>query len=225
MAAPTKSKAGSEVTVQQQLFLFGILIVGIGIVFYMMFYVDAAKKIDRMEIETQTIDVEIAKLEESKQLMNETQEEALRLEQRFKILKQKLPATTDELNYFLSSISQRAQNAKVSKWELFRQEGLEERGEVSAVPIRMEFLATFQGGTAFFWELSDMGNEQKNVSKEQIVNVRRLTISRPQKKDPKKDIDADELNLKFTCIAETYLYTGLKNAKKKGKKGNKRGKR
>lgn len=141
----------------------------------------------------------------------EFKKENERLEARLGVLQAKIPSTTDELNLFLGSINQRARSSRISKWTLFKQEGNIPKGEVDAIPIRMEFEATYEATLQFFWELATMGDGLKVSNREPLINIHDVNIERIA---PKKD--SPNTMLKVICVAETYLYTG--NTAPTGKK-------
>jgi len=136
-----------------------------------------------------------------------------RLEKRLADLKTKLPSTVNELNNFLASINQRARSSRVAKWTLYKQEGNIPKGEVDAIPIRMEFVASYEAALQFFWELASMGDGVKVNNREQLINIRDVQITR----EPSRKEDMTTM-VKVISVAETYLYTGntaANNTKKK----------
>ena len=146
----------------------------------------------------------------------EYRKENERLEKRLDDLKTKLPSTINELNNFLASINQRARSSRVAKWTLYKQEGNIPKGEVDAIPIRMEFVATYEAALQFFWELASMGDGVKVNNREQLINIRDVQITRePSRKDDMATM------VKVISVAETYLYTG-NNPTTPGNKGKKK---
>ncbi|GEM_PF-2427553 len=145
----------------------------------------------------------------------EYRKENERLEKRLADLKTKLPSTINELNNFLASINQRARSSRVAKWTLYKQEGNIPKGEVDAIPIRMEFVASYEAALQFFWELASMGDGVKVNNREQLINIRDVQISRETSR--KDDMST---MVKVISVAETYLYTGNNpaTAPNKGKK-------
>ena len=88
-----------------------------------------------------------------------------RVERRLQVLQEKIPSTTNELNHFLDSVNQRARSSRVGKWTLFKQEGEIAKGDVTVVPIRMEFTSTYEAALQFFWELASMGDGIKTSNR------------------------------------------------------------
>ena len=155
--------------------------------------------------------------------MEEFQKRAAQLEAEIEKLKEKLPESEEELNAFLSSISQRGQNARVARWKRFEQLDPEDNGVVFRVPITLEFVATYDSATSFFWEISQMGNDGRTVSEEQVVNVIGLEVKAIRNKGTKAD-DSEETGLvEVKCTAETFLYKG--GAPEEGDSGGKKRKR
>ncbi|MCL2325579.1 MAG: type 4a pilus biogenesis protein PilO [Proteobacteria bacterium] len=196
-AAKPKQAAKSETT----LALIIIVIVAIGIVFYFFFYSEESSKLESANSNIAKLRVTLEELKVQENQLVEIRRENDRLERQLSALRAKIPATTDELNLFLDSVNQRARSSRVSKWTLFRQEGLIPKDEVSAVPIRMEFMSTYEAALQFFWDLASMGDS----SREQIINIREVSIER------QSGSRGEEGTLvKVSCVAETYLYTGVK---------------
>ncbi|MFA5624184.1 MAG: type 4a pilus biogenesis protein PilO [Bradymonadales bacterium] len=200
-----KNSSIKDTTPQQWLLVIFIFMFVIALSFYFLFYKNKQSDYETLKQKMVTLDRDIASLKQREGQLMETRKEAERMEARLAILRAKIPETSDELNYFLSSISQRAASAKVDKWNYFKQEGLIAQNEVSVVPIRMEFEATYEAAINFFWELSTMGDGLKTGSKEQIVNIRGVRMERASQSGASKDLQG---LLKISCVAETYLYTG-----------------
>ncbi len=199
-AAPKQLNASSPEVIVIMLVLFMIIV---PIAFYFGFYSDLATKRNNTKSRIVTLQNEIVQLKEQEAQLVEIRKEKERLESRLNILRAKIPSTADELNYFLDSVNLRARSSRVSKWILFKQEGLIPHGEYSALPIRMEFEATYEATIQFFWDLATMGDGMKNNSREQIINIHEVQINRTN--NDKKD---GLTLLKVNCVAETYLYTG-----------------
>lgn len=185
------------------LLVLGIIIVGA--VFYFMFYSELSTKRDNTKSRISELNYEIAQLKNQEAQLSELRAEKERLEARLAVLRAKIPSTANELNYFLDSVNQRARTSRVSKWLLFKQEDLISHGEYSAVPIRMEFEATYEATIQFFWDLATMGDGMKNNSKEQIVNIHEVEITRSTTSNSS---DNAKTMLRINCVAETYLYSG-----------------
>lgn len=202
------AKKGSikDTTPQQWLLVILIFMVVIAVAFYFLFYKNKQSDLETLTNKVQVLDNDIAALKVREGQLMETRKEAERMESRLAVLRAKIPETADELNYFLASISQRAASSKIEKWSYFKQEGLIYQDEVAVVPIRMEFEATYEAAINFFWELSSMGDGLKTGSKEQIINIKGVRMER---KAVNNVSDLVAL-LKISCVAETYLYTGIK---------------
>lgn len=128
-----------------------------------------------------------------------------RLEKRLANLSAKLPSTDEDLNIFLKSVDTRARSSRVSKWLLFKLDGRVPKGEVDAIMIRMEFVATYEAALMFFWELTSMGDGVKINNREPLINIRDVSIERDSSAGKENSLTT---LVKVTCIAETYLYTG-----------------
>lgn len=191
-----------------------IIIVGAILAGYFVIYEPAMDKLTKAErlLVQKNAELEDLQVQESEYV--EFKKENERLEARLGVLQAKIPSTTDELNVFLGSINQRARSSRVSKWTLFKQENNISKGEFSAIPIRMEFEATYEATLQFFWELANMGDGLKVSNREPLINIHDVNIERMT---PKKD--STSTMLKVICVAETYLYTGNTSAPStKGKK-------
>lgn len=184
-----------------------IIIVGAILAGYFVIYEPAMDKLTKAErlLVQKNAELEDLQVQESEYV--EVKKENERLEARLGVLQAKIPSTTDELNVFLGSINQRARSSRVSKWTLFKQENNIPKGEFSAIPIRMEFEATYEATLQFFWELANMGDGLKVSNREPLINIHDVNIERMT---PKKDSTATML--KVICVAETYLYTGNTSA-------------
>jgi Tfp pilus assembly protein PilO len=118
------------------------------------------------------------------------------LEQQVNSLSDKLPKNSQELHRFLDTINTRAQESGI---KLLRFEQLPPQpGDLyDRVPIELEFYASYESATDFFWKLSELGAGDK----EQIVNVSKIALSRSQQ-DAKK---LPEGMIHVFCLAETFL--------------------
>lgn len=193
-------KAGPELFIA----IVVILIIVIGAVFYTTSYSTNKDEIDAARSRIIALDDEINQLKvQQSQIVNITRE-IEQLNKRLKNLRSKIPSTEDELNYFLDSVNQRARSSRISKWVLFKQEGLVSHAEYSVLPIRMEFEATYDAMILFFWDLATMGDGTAENSREQIINIREVEIVKANNNDNKSGLTM----LKVNCVAETYLYTG-----------------
>lgn len=181
-----------------------LLMIIIPAIFYFMFYSDLTAKRDNTIRRIDAIRQEKVQLQEQESQLVEIRKEKERLESRLSILRAKIPSTALDLNYFFDSVTQRAKASRVSRWVLFEQEGQIAHGEYAEIPIRIEFEATYEAMIQFFWDLANMGDGMKNNSREQIINVQEVQITKASRSN--KD-DSDTM-LKVTCVAKTYLYTG-----------------
>jgi len=198
-ATKTKQATKSETTLAAII----VMIIVIGIAFYFLIYADSSDELKRANKNIAALRTTLDELKVQENQLVEIRRENDRLERQLSALRAKIPATTDELNLFLDSVNQRARASRISKWTLFRQEGLIPKDEVSAVPIRMEFMSTYEAALQFFWDLASMGDS----SREQIINIREVSIER------QTGSKGEESTLvKVSCVAETYLYTGVKVA-------------
>jgi len=198
----TQSKPTSAPAVQPMQAFLGMLMLMLllGAAFYFLLYSPKDDEIKKLNQNLASTNSEIAKLEDKRRNLLAAQEEADKIQARLKLLQARLPSSQEQLDEFLSDVNQRQQNARVHQW--MRYEPLEPvpDGEVDNIPIQMEFLASFDAASAFFWELSEMGSDDKGGTKEQIVNVRDVSIVRD---------DSTESGLvRVSGIIETYLYTG-----------------
>ena len=193
----SKAKRQIKIPPLQIALLLLLAMVIAGALFYFMLYKPKENEIKQLNQQIVQQTSQLGELQDTRRNLLAVQEKASRLEKRLELLKSKLPENQEQLNEFLSSISQRGQNARISKWLLFEQHDPEPAGEVERVPIVMEFTATYASATEFFWELSNMGEGLKTGGKEQIVNVREIAI--------KKDTKEPSL-VHVACVAETYLF-------------------
>ncbi len=199
---------------------FVVLMLAAGAYFYFMIYTAKVSEITAVETQYKQQLTRAVELEDTRRNLLEVQAKADRLKRRLDLLKAKLPESQEDLNEFLSAISQRGQNARLDRWIKFEQEPLEPYGEVDAVPIRMEFNATYDAAAAFFWELSTMGEGVKTGGKEQIVSVVEIEVDQASKAAPGV--------VKVKCLAKTYLYReqAVENADgaagKRGRRGGRK---
>lgn len=205
--AKKTTKKQSDLSPETQLGVLVILALLLPLGFYFFFYSDKSEALERKELSVERLTSEIVELKQRESQLLAIREESRRMEARLSVLRAKIPASTDELNFFLESISQRARSSKISKWTLFKQENLIARDEVSAVPIRMEFISTYEAAVQFFWDLASMGDGFKTSNREQIINIKELQIERQSTSNKEESVSA---LLKIRCVAETYLYTGQK---------------
>lgn len=182
-----------------------VVLIAVIAVGYLAIYDTASEKLKSSQRTLISNQQELAKWKAQEVEYTATKKNYERLQSRLAILQAKLPSTTNELNHFLDSINQRARTSRISKWTLFKQEGVISKGEYSVIPIRMEFSSTYEAAIMFFWELATMGNGIAN-NREQLINIRDITMTREKAR-------TDDLGttVKVLCVAETYLYTGDKN--------------
>jgi Tfp pilus assembly protein PilO len=203
MAATTKAKS-QELPLQAYAVLSILLVIATAAVCYLVFYQPAVEKCERAQKTLIAKEDELDTLKQQEAEYQEYQKESQRLEGRLSILQAKIPSSTNELNHFLGSINQRARSSRIAKWTLFKQEGNISKGEVDAIPIRMEFQATYEATIQFFWELASMGDGMKTTNKEQLINIHEVSITQ----DSSSKVDPTTTMVKVLCVAETYLYTG-----------------
>ena len=180
-----------------------ILIVAAFAIGYLVLYGPAVEKREAAEARLAQKEVELEDVKQQKLEYDAYRKESDRLEKRLEDLKAKIPSTINELNNFLASINQRARSSRVSKWTLYKQEGKIAKGEVDAIPIRMEFVASYEAALQFFWELASMGDGVKLNNREQLINIRDVQITR----ENVRTADMGTM-VKVISVAETYLYTG-----------------
>lgn len=186
--------------------------VGIGVIFvilgavigYMLFYAPAVAERDKAKKSIDAKKVQLADIKNRESQYNQFRRQNEYLEKRLDSLKAKIPSTVDELNNFLASVNQRARASKVSRWTEYRQEENISKGDYIAVPIRMEFEATYESGLQFFWDLASMGDSVALGNREQLINIRDVEMTKIKNSDK----DSSVTMLKVACVAETYLYTG-----------------
>ena len=198
--------------------LLGVAMILILVIFYFAFYSDLTTKRDNTIQRIAGLRQEIEQLQQQESQLVEIRKEKERLESRLNILRAKIPSTSAELNYFFDSVIQRAKSSRVSKWILFEQDGEVSHGEYASIPIRMEFESTYEAAIQFFWDLANMGDGMKNNSREQIINIKDVQISRV---GGSKNDDTNTM-LKVSCVAETYIYTGTAASSPDKKNSNKK---
>ncbi len=213
--ADIKSFNNQSVPPQVLIALAVIIVIAAAAFGYMGLYDPAKADLQKAQKNLDQKANELADLQQQEAEFLEYQKESDRLTARLDGLKSKIPSSTAELDHFLGSINQRARSSKIAKWTLFKQDGNIHRGEVDAIPIRMEFIATYEAALQFFWELSSMGDGLKDTNREQLINIHDVTVTR---ESARKEDTATMV--KVFCVAETYLYTGniSKPDAKKGKK-------
>jgi Tfp pilus assembly protein PilO len=118
------------------------------------------------------------------------------LEQQVDTLTSRLPKNSQELHRFLDTINTRAQESGI---KLVRFEQLDPQpGDLyDRVPVELEFFASYEAASDFFWKLSELGSN----SGEQIVNVSKISFERTNQ-DAKK---LPEGMIHVFCLAETFL--------------------
>ena len=189
----------------QVLIVLSVIIVIAGIaVGYLGFYDPAVTEQKRAVANLTAKENELEELQQQEAEFIAYQKESDRLQSRLGDLKSKIPSSAAELDHFLGSVNQRARSSKVAKWTLFKQDGNIHKGEVDAIPIRMEFIATYEAALQFFWELASMGDGIQGSNREQLINVHDVTISRESARSEEGNLTL----VKVFCVAETYLYTG-----------------
>jgi len=203
----TKKSANQSIQATPELFI-GLVVVAIllvGVVFYMNVYSEKTAQIEAMNANIQSLQTEVADLEVQQSQIIEINREKEQLTKRLAVLRAKIPSTEDELNYFLESVNQRARSSRIAKWILFKQDDPVAHDDYSALPIRMEFEASYEAMLQFFWDLASMGDGTAENSREQIINIKEVEI---QKSTQNNKEDVATTLLKVNCVAETYLYTG-----------------
>ena len=213
--ADIKSFNNQSVPPQVLIALAVIIVVAAAAFGYMGLYDPAVEDLQKAKKNLEQKANELADLQQQEAEFLEYQKESDRLTARLDGLKSKIPSSTAELDHFLGSINQRARSSKIAKWTLFKQDGNIHKGEVDAIPIRMEFISTYEAALQFFWELSSMGDGLKDTNREQLINIHDVTVTR---ESARKEDTATMV--KVFCVAETYLYTGniSKPDAKKGRK-------
>lgn len=201
MASQSKAVRKSP-TIQpmQAALLLLLLMLVIGALFYFMVYAPKDDEIRKIDAQIAQNNSQRVSLLDQKQNLLARQQEADKIRARLKLLQDRLPSSQEELDEFLSDINQRQQNARVYQWRRYEPMPPVADGELERIPIQMEFLASYDAATAFFWELSQMGADDTTGGREQLVNVTQFAISR-----------TDSLPsglVQVSCVAETYLFRG-----------------
>lgn len=146
---------------------------------------------------------ELSKLQRQEEEYKAFADQKAGLETQLSVLQSKIPSTANELNHFLDSVNQRARSSRITNWTLFKQEGIIANGEISTIPIRMEFTASYDAAIQFFWDLASMGDGMTGSNREQLINIHDLTMTRENTRN-----EDTEPQVRVTCVAETYLYNG-----------------
>ncbi|MBQ9244389.1 MAG: type 4a pilus biogenesis protein PilO [Proteobacteria bacterium] len=185
-------------------FIGVLMIVGAIAVGYLGIYEPSQEDLVRAEQALHNSEQTLEDLEYKEAECNLYSKEKDRLEKRLRDLSAKLPNTDEDLNLFFKSVDTRARSSRVSRWILFKPDGRVPKGEVDAIQIRMEFVATYEAALMFFWELTSMGDGVKINNREPLINIRDVSIQR-ENSSGKESLTT---LVKVSCIAETYLYTG-----------------
>lgn len=204
MAKNVTAKKTQDLPPQAYVVLSILLIIATAAVGYFAFYSKAKDELNREERQLAEKEDELAEIRQKEADYQAYRKECDRLENELSILQAKLPASSSELNHFLGSITQRARSSRVNDWKLFKQEDNISKGEVDAIPVRMEFQAPYDAAINFFWELASMGDGTKTSSREQIVNIHEVSMTREDRGNSDDSVPI----VKVICVAETYLYTG-----------------
>ncbi len=201
-----KSAANQSIQATPELFMAVVVIaiLLVGVVFYMYVYSEKTAQVEALNVNIQSLDTEVSTLQAQQSQIIDINREKEKLTRRLDTLRSKIPSTEDELNYFLDSVNQRARSSRISKWILFKQDDPMAHDDYSALPIRMEFEASYEATLQFFWDLASMGEGTAENSREQIINIKEVEIQ----KSTQNNKDATTTLLKVNCVAETYLYTG-----------------
>ncbi len=190
---------------QALIFIGVVFIIASAIVGYLGIYDPAEQDYQRASANLESKRVELENVKVQEEEYTEYKKASERLEKRLDDLKAKIPSTVDELNKFLASINQRARSSRVAKWTLYKQEGNIPKGDYEAIPIRMEFIASYEAALQFFWDLASMGDGIQNSNREQLINIRDVQITR----DTSMKTETMQTLVKVICVAETYLYRSV----------------
>lgn len=191
----------------QALYVASVVIVIVAIcIGYLVIYEPSESALNKARASLNETTKTLDNLRAEETRYNAYRKENERLEARLAILQDKIPSTANELNHFLDSVNQRARSSRISTWTLFKQEGLIPDGDISRIPIRMEFTAAYDAALQFFWDLSSMGDGGRGGNREQLINISDLNITRENPRG-----NETEPIVRVICVAETYLYTGKNN--------------
>lgn len=191
----------------QVVYIISVVVVIIAVLIgYFAIYEPATEDLENARFSLNESKAKLNDLRQQEAQYNAYKKENERIEARLAILQDKIPSTANELNHFLDSVNQRARSSRITNWTLFKQEGIIAAGEVSKIPIRMEFTAPYDAALQFFWDLASMGDGGRTSNREQLININDLSITRENPKN-----DDPEPKVKVICVAETYLYTGKTN--------------
>lgn len=190
----------------QVLVVLGVFLVILSIVLgYFGIYDPSQEKLQQAQNRLEEKEAQLEDLQQKEAEFVEYRKESERLERRLDDLKAKIPSTVNELDKFLQSVGQRARSSRVSKWLLYKQEGNIAKGDgIEAIPIRMEFEASYEAALQFFWELASMGDGVKVNNREQLINIHDVQMTRMNSGAKNSPLTMVKVN----CVAETYLYTG-----------------
>jgi len=200
MASRAAATTGQKIAPAHVVLGLLLVMVVIGVMYYFFVYTEKDKEIEGLSAQINQLNLRVAELEDTRRNLVAVQEKAKQIETRLAQLQARLPSTVEDLNEFLSDISQRKQNARIEQWIRYTPQNPVPMGEINKVPISMNFIATYDAASEFFWELSAMGEGLKTGGKEQIVNVGSIKVER------KQELGKGLVNV--SCVVETYLYTG-----------------
>ncbi|MDY0096677.1 MAG: type 4a pilus biogenesis protein PilO [Candidatus Vecturithrix sp.] len=164
------------------LILAGIVLISVGL-FYWLVYTDKKAKIDALEQELQTLQVELQKAEAFAARYDEFKEELRLVDLKLKDALKKLPVQ-DEIPNLLDQINESVLNAGLS-FSLFQPQGEQPMEFYSEVPVQISVSGGYHNFAKFADAISKM---------ERIVTLRNMTLS------PKEV--TGELNI--SCQAVTF---------------------
>lgn len=176
--------------------IIGLVMVVAAAVFYWFFYKgleDQEKGLDTKIAEEQT---KVVKLQRVLADLKAIENEEAKIKARLKEIQKRLPKSEEEFHEFLRSIYIKGKNNSI---DVKRFEKLEvEIGDLyDTIPIEMDFAASYDAATNFFWDLSLMGEVSEAAEVERIVNVRQLSVERRKGQAPGM--------VTISCLVETYL--------------------
>lgn len=215
---PKAVRKAPTIQPMQAALLLLMLMLMLGALFYFLVYSPKDDEIKNLNAQITQVNSKVASLMDQRQNLLARQQEADKIRARLSLLQDRLPSSQEDLDEFLSDINQRQQNARVHQWMRYEPMPPTPDGELEKIPIRMEFMASYDAASSFFWELSQMGADDTTGGREQLVNVTEFSIARDEGSKSSGLVHV-------SCVAETYLFRGEGQGSADADSSNKRRRR
>jgi type IV pilus assembly protein PilO len=176
----------SKVSMPARIALGAVLVLLIGVLYFVVFYMDISSKIESAQKQKKNLEAELTTQKQVQASYFADKDDLTLRQQRMPELNRALPPEAEAAG-FLSSIQQ---VSNISGIDLKGWQPLDEKEEAyyARVPMKLELGGRFQQMTKFVYEVGKL---------DRIINVENIELSEPK-------VEGEEVRLKARCLVTSF---------------------